>query len=344
MAQGECRIHNFLDTFKKHKAQLLRVSAYKDASAYERAVYATWDMSYAAIQGTANVVTRPNSEAEVARNAINLLYMLAFFHYENVMEDGFRRAAENKRRGARYWSQVTPDIEFVIGAGLPENLLPLGHDRKWDAQHYRQAVRLLRSYSLPSVNQISGSLSMHRLVHGWAFDRQSPDIRQVYMRLSAATVANSVCWKHSENDHSFQRSLLPHITRLDHRADGDGLDLLTGIFEKADIRLLYYDAGKTKAAEKLLYAMLESSNKLLGPEHSYTLSYMACVALAVWQQGRAAEAEELHLQTFELLKKVLGSEHPITLISIGNIASAVWQQGRAAEAEELHRQEFELKK
>jgi hypothetical protein len=45
MALGECRIHDFLATFKKRRAQLFRVNAYKDAATYEQAVYATWELS-----------------------------------------------------------------------------------------------------------------------------------------------------------------------------------------------------------------------------------------------------------------------------------------------------------
>ncbi len=41
MARGECRILDFLATFERNRAQLLGVDAYRGASTYERAAYAT---------------------------------------------------------------------------------------------------------------------------------------------------------------------------------------------------------------------------------------------------------------------------------------------------------------
>jgi hypothetical protein len=157
------------------------------------------------------------------------------------------------------------------------------------------------------------------------------------MRQSAATLANSVCWKKHANDHSFQRSLLPHIAALENRASSVGLHLVPDIFEKREIGRLYLDVQKWNAAENILRATLESSKKLLGPEHLLTLSCLGSLAEAVGQQGREAEAEELHWLEFELTKKVLSLEHPDTLTSMENMDAAVWRQGRTAEAEELHR-------
>ncbi len=224
MALGECRIHDFLETFKKRRAQLFSVNAYKDASTYEQAVYATWELSYSAIQRKSSSRARRTSEAKVAENAIQLLNMLAFFHYENVTEDTFRRAAEYKLRTYRYPSEVDPYGELAHGVNLPENLLQLDRDGKWNSQHYRQSSRLLGSYSLLSVSPLSGSLSMHRLVHGWAFDRQLPNARLAHLRSSAATLACSVGGIPSSNTHASLRDLAPHVAALHQRALDDGLD------------------------------------------------------------------------------------------------------------------------
>jgi NAD(P)-dependent dehydrogenase (short-subunit alcohol dehydrogenase family) len=136
MALGECRIRDFLVTFKTRRAQLFSVNAYKDASTYEQAVYATWELSYSAIQRKASKRARQTPEAQAAWTAIQLLNMLAFFHYENVMEDIFRRAAEYKRRYLRYPSDIDPSGELAHGVNLPEEILPLDRHGNWDARQY----------------------------------------------------------------------------------------------------------------------------------------------------------------------------------------------------------------
>lgn len=49
IASGECYINDFLNTFNIYRQHLLQNEAYKGASGYDRAVYATWDLLYAAI-------------------------------------------------------------------------------------------------------------------------------------------------------------------------------------------------------------------------------------------------------------------------------------------------------
>ncbi len=343
MAQGECCIHDFLETFTKHRAQLLSANAYKDASTYEQAVYATWGLSYSAIQRRASNPARQTSEAQAALDAIQLLNMLAFFHNENVTEDIFRRAAEDEARKLDLPREVDFVAELFAGADLPENLLPLDCDGKWDMRHYRQAVRLLSSYSLLSVNRLSGSLSMHRLVHGWAFDRQSPDMRLSFMRMSAATLAGSVLEELGDDKLPLLRDLVPHVTALYQRAD-DVVDPLPHIYQKRRIARIYYSTGKWNEAEKLQRVVYESHKALFGKKDLTTLSSLSALASYTELAGRASEAEELYRQEYKLARKMLGRKHPATLMCLGNIAGAVRRQGRAAEAEKLHREEIELKK
>jgi hypothetical protein len=136
IARGECCIHDFVSVFKKHRATLLAVNPYKGASSYERAAYATWDLSYQAIEQGATARARQSSEAVVAQNALQLLNMLAYFHYATVTEDIFRRAAEDECRGQGYSHEVDPEGELAFGVNPPENLFPLDGNGKWDTHHF----------------------------------------------------------------------------------------------------------------------------------------------------------------------------------------------------------------
>ena len=75
--------------------------------------------------------------------------------------------------------------------------------------------------------------------------------------------------------------------------------------------------------------------RVLGEEHSDTLTSMANLASTYWNQGWWKEAEELEVQVMPTRKRVLGEEHPDTLTSMGNLALTYRDQGRWKEAEEL---------
>jgi tetratricopeptide (TPR) repeat protein len=338
MALGECRIHDFLATFKNRRAQLFSVNAYKDAATYERAVYATWDLSYSAIQRKSSKGDRRTSEAQTAANAIQLLNMLAFLHYENVTEDIFWRAAG---KANHYSGKTNPCGKRAPEADLPLNLLPLDRDGEWNSQHYRQAIRLLGSFSLVTVNPLSGSLSMHRLVHSWTLDRQLPHVRKAYLRSSAATLAYSVP---SSDDRTLLRNLVPHLATLHQLAVDHRLDPFPCVFKKENIVQVYEYAERWKDSENLRRAILKSEEELLGPEHFHVLISMGNLAVAVGKQGRVAEAEALHRKVLRFGKKVLGYEHPQVITCMNNLASAVGAQGRETESAELHWQAFELGK
>jgi hypothetical protein len=65
---------------------------------------------------------------------------------------------------------------------------------------------------------------------------------------------------------------------------------------------------------------METSARVLGPEHPDTLTSMSNLASTYRNQGRWKEAESLGVQVMERRKRVLGLEHPSTLTSMANLA------------------------
>jgi len=87
---------------------------------------------------------------------------------------------------------------------------------------------------------------------------------------------------------------------------------------------------------------LELSKKVLGEEHSGTLSSMGELGIALMQQGKFVEAEELFRKTLELQGKTLGKKHKDTLASMNNLAWGLEYQGKNAQAEEMYRETLVL--
>ncbi|KAL8741601.1 MAG: hypothetical protein Q9190_005811 [Brigantiaea leucoxantha] len=94
IASGECYLDDFVDVFNAHRQRLLGNEAYRGASGSDRAVYATWELSFAAIDRQVKAATN-EALCEGPRAALEILQVFPFFHNEDIMEEIFRFAAEN---------------------------------------------------------------------------------------------------------------------------------------------------------------------------------------------------------------------------------------------------------
>src|SRR5277367_883010 len=93
IACGLCDMNNYLEVYSARRQALLAHPSFEGASNYGRAVYTTWEMSFLALEAQA---TKGKSEVDVqaAESAIAILQTFAFFHFDGISEDIFRRAAE----------------------------------------------------------------------------------------------------------------------------------------------------------------------------------------------------------------------------------------------------------
>ncbi|KAL5041104.1 hypothetical protein BDW71DRAFT_201637 [Aspergillus fruticulosus] len=78
-------------------------------------------------------------------------------------------------------------------------------------------------------------------------------------------------------------------------------------------------SGKYEEVEAMHQQVLQGYEKVLGPEHPYTLTMSASLVLF------------LHSRVLQGYEKVLGPEHPYTLTSVSNLASVLADQGKYEE-------------
>src|SRR5204863_9871541 len=124
--------------------------SFQEASNYDRAVYATLDVSFDEIKCRSTRVSNA-VEAQAAKNAISILQIFAFFHQENIMAEIFERAAKAPRM-ERISIDIDPHGEFSPRTILlPHELLQLDKNGKWDDVFFREGICVLQSFSL--VNQ-----------------------------------------------------------------------------------------------------------------------------------------------------------------------------------------------
>ena len=328
IANSQCSIQDFVATFREHRHALLSYDAYKGASSYDQAVYTTWDLSYNAIAKEAGVKPMEGDGSSVA---LLLLNVFAFFHYESVGEEIFEFAAENSE-GDNSYVESRLKQEFDRDAGITDDLLRINQSGKWNKFLFRQGISTLLAFSLINKDESGRYFSMHRLVHGWAYDRLASEKRTYYLSIAQSILASSITWRFEHRDYVYRRTLLPHVTACMKYSSS----IICGsIRTQSNFALTLYEAGKWKEAEELNVQVMETRKRVLGLEHPDTLASMGNLASTYRNQGRWKGAEELDVQVMETSKRVLGLEHPSTLTSMGNLASTYRNQGRWNEAEEL---------
>ena len=222
---------------------------------------------------------------------------------------------------------------------IPQSLLPVGTSRKKEID----AIGTLDAYSFIIKRAADVALDLHRLVHlttrNWL--QQHNLITQWTEK--AITRLDEVFPDHGHQNRSVWRTYLPHVSYV----------LISNVVAKDKEKrialawrfgMCLYTDGRYNEAEPLFVEETKRRKRVLGAEHSSTLTSIGNLASTYQNQGRWTEAEDLDVQVMETRKRVLGQEHPDTLTSIGNLASTYRNQGRWKEAEDLEVQVIEMRK
>ncbi|MFI5851797.1 tetratricopeptide repeat protein [Micromonospora chalcea] len=91
-------------------------------------------------------------------------------------------------------------------------------------------------------------------------------------------------------------------------------------------------AGLYNPAVTYWHDMAEQAARLLGGEHTDTLTARANLAASYWQAGRTTNAITILEELVGDAARLLGHEHPETLTARANLGNSYWQAGRTAEA------------
>ncbi|KAA6412978.1 MAG: hypothetical protein FRX48_02721 [Lasallia pustulata] len=344
IGSGFCTINTYLEVLSRHRKELLdQSSSFKGASKYGRAVYATLDISYEAIKRKQSRAPNPR-EAIAAKNAITVLQIFSFFHYGNIMEETFKRAAElAEARRAEYQDAPRSRLPWT-GRELPGDLLELDNERKWDPLLFRNSIQILLSLSLIKRDTSGETYSIHPLVHSWSRDRMTNSAVMKWAASANAILAGSVDSGGSESSHTYRRKLVPHINAYYQFVKASQVATLSKDDECVWYGRAFQENGNWDRAEVFCKSAVEMETRLLGTEHPDTLTSMSNLALTYSHRGLWKEAEKLGVQVVEISKRVLGAEHPDTLTSMSILALTYSRQGLWKEAEKLEVQVLEIRK
>ena len=197
---GLCTIDDYLTMYLEHQQQLMGHLSYEEALSYGRAIYTTWDLSFAAIE--AKAAGSDFDDAEAATSAILILQTFAFFHHDNnIPEEIFKRAAELPRK-----LEDEINLEDSTGQASYDLLYPLLHpsrDGSWDPLFFRDGIQVLLSFSLIRQNVIHHAYSVHPLVHCWSYDRMAAEEQQRRHFTANLLLSQSISYEYAIEDYAF---------------------------------------------------------------------------------------------------------------------------------------------
>ena len=213
-----------------------------------------------------------------------------------------------------------------------------------DAAGVDEALGRLAEWSLLTFSVDGQAVTAHRLVLRVVRERLTRQERLAAVcRAVAAALETHASALAESQDRLAVRDIPEQVTALGQVASGladeaGGLDaLLLGLRFWA----LYHlgqlgDSARQAVAEG--EPLIGEFERVLGPDHPYTLTLRSNLAAAYQAAGRLAEAIPLFEQVLAGRERVLGPDDPDTLTSRSNLAVAYADAGRVAEAIRLHDQ------
>ena len=339
-----CSFEDYPFQLKQQQDQLMRYRPKQAQSTYG-SVFATFEISATKMEA---------SQEQAAADALNLLQILGFFHFEEITELMFLRAKEKAISLQEYYGRGGPQNEIDDLSELQISRLPsfmrqnrgLNTGEWWRSFpkiRWREMLNLLESYSIINISGNTDNLrfSMHPLVHTWTRLRLDLEIRKEGWRSAGALIALSM---KGLNYGMFFEKLRSHVRAyLDYKIidymDGmPGLEICQTFYHICCLTHGLRDISKLKI---LLQRLNQVTAWTCASERSSPL-IKQLTALACREDGQYQEAVEILEQVVETWERSLEPEHNNLLNSKYELAKAYILNDQHKRAAKLLKQVVEI--
>ena len=361
-----CDLRNYLDFHQEYRrATGIRRSSIDATAEDQSIVNATWEHSLDILR---------SRRGQAGEDAISILSIVAFFHFEQVRVDIFSRALTNRKK-----IQIPNKSEFLshriiqslISRLLPPPVLPdflraLGDES--GVHRIRRALHELSSFSLITYDGKHDSFSLHPVVHRWAHDRLKRSERELWAHMAKMVSAESIQLPPGDSGEvheEYRRDILLHLNSclkshpmeiMDFQSAFGGLRLPLAmsfhyawvfvfrdqVMSTAKFGYVYLERGQFEAAAKLLSKVKDALIISRGYKDEKTMTAMLALAHNYWGLGRLREAIRLQAKVIECRRNNLGLQHKDTLSSMDQLGKSYWLNGQYKESLDLQTRTVEL--
>ncbi|KAH7008703.1 hypothetical protein EDB80DRAFT_751332 [Ilyonectria destructans] len=312
-----------------------------DATTYVQIYKHQWDE----LMGSRDASSRPLLDYE--QGSIATTWMVSFKEIESKSTDAVNLL--------RLWAFLDNKQLWhgLLGAAAAAGAADRWPD--WLGEMARNVVRFLDSiglllrYSMIETQEgLTGSYSMHPVVHRWSSFLDGDQQKHESARLALMVVGLSVPMRESREYWILQQKLLPHVERCAGwirealaGADALGPDHTSTLYTANKLGSIYLRQGKFKEAEDMYERALEGYEKALGPDHISTLRTVNNLGNLYQHQSKFEEAEKMYKRALEGKEKALGPHHTLTLTTVNNLGSLYLNQDKFKEAEKMCKRALE---
>ena len=358
IVSGFCNWGDYLDIYDK-QTQLIRRrrrerSRTRSTQRFQEDedsmnVFSSYEILYQSLE---------TSHEQRFQDAVELLHVFSYFHFQNIRLDILILAATNPLKEAEETKKQAKDDEE-----LQKKMAKL-KPKSWSSWFRELAVRVVRYLdsppSLPSAlknlnglsksnfksevyvrlrralvvlvarslvmnqDRISGRYSMHPLIHKWIRERPEMSAAQqaLWCQIAKTTLAGSILIPplgDTDNERSMRRELLPHIMHARER---------------------YKEIEKTldenRTARRRIWPVVTMGYGRLEANEAARFSrvYSEC--------GIFDEAERLQSQVRAFVMQLLGEEHPLSIKLTLLLAGTLYELTRVSEATQLQRRIYDV--
>lgn len=350
-----CDLKDYLNFHNHYRSQRRARSSSISAPEHDDVVYSSFDFSITYLERKNTVVSQ---------DAVELLNVVGFYHFEHIRVDIFTKAIENRRKALvlpanRPLSTTVRDA--LLSRLEPPSALPrfLRHGiQGLDPYRVRRALHELYSLSLISYDGKDASFSLHPLTHAWARDRLDKSAKALWAQIALNTVTEAILLPPQDIGEvygQFRKDMLPHleaclaacpilIKNYDSRLGRLHLSLANffqqtlkliirgQVLNAAKCGYVYAERGRFEEATIYLSMTKDTLVQLLGYEDEKTMSAMLGLAGTLWGLGRLEEAISLQKRVLEARSKVFGPQNRQTLLVMDQLGKSYWLNGQYHEA------------
>ena len=241
----------YLRHYLGHRKEMIMSKSISTAD--EANIITTWEIPFQRIA---------SRESLEYRDAVSLIHISAFLHFDSIPEAVFQRSWESIETGDQ--SHVAPILAETRS--------------EWDEGsqfRLRTALSILYNYSIIDHDRKKGMVSLHPVIQRWAKDRLRETDYKRWLNAAVAVLAQGVSPHMEASGQEFRRSLLPHIEAclralksLYNKVDPDTVERATEIERFAWV---FAENGLWKRASLYQADVLKLRAKKLGRFHVHTV-------------------------------------------------------------------------
>ncbi|KAF8860797.1 hypothetical protein BDZ45DRAFT_740937 [Acephala macrosclerotiorum] len=328
----------------------------------EDSIFASFDVSFEHLETT---------DREDCRDAIDLLKIISFYHFDHIPIQIFYRALRNRQDAESEIDDLTLFAKETVKRLQPPPALPpfIRQDGQTKTEfRIDAAIKTLCSISFTSLSPSGAELSIHPLLRDWVHDGLKLVFKRLWATLAINVLTESILLppgNAGESHGEFRKQILPHLhTCLRDPIFQDKpiimpyyggwwgkIKLFTVTFrptavytirEKgilvAKCGYLYASCGQFKESLGYFSKVTDLLIQVQGDKNPRTMSAMLALAGILWGLGEKPNLDEaiaLQQRVVEARKNVLGIDHPDTLRAMTHLGKSYWLRGYHHEALEL---------